>query len=544
LAFIRARVSHLQSVVDRDTHEANEALAIYEATKIRYDAQLLVLQELKSQLYIAKQTADALKRHAWSLDEELEALRGLIHPIRRCPDDVMRTIFESVATLDSRNEERGYWGWDRGAIQLSHVCQRWRDLALSTPMIWGHISFGLYDKHHAMESMAHAFIRRIKNIPAKIMFRLVHDEENPQDPTKAVKSIPFHLIYSVPQISSINFVIGQADDTASLLNAVNWFPDKPFGSLTISSDFSAPEDASLYQFLFKFCPFRKLKLEYISFGPVISGDFDGLEAFTEMEALHLHYVHDVPLIHLLQKMPRLQTLEVRGCSVVPTTNGSAPECTLLNLSSLDAGPSFPWAQINCPNLILLTVDLREAEAEHEDFGRFLSRAKSIREVKLHDVEEAGFLARLAREAAQLERLHLTRASDSAVMSVLVNWQQFGLTGPPFPQLLALTLEPSRDLGSLTLDRLIQSRCFPVGHPESTMEKGINHVLKEFRVTAGWLPTGRDKWQGSRFLQTHFSRSRDVQIQPIFGSEPGFRCFPEVIYTFIGNTDEVGESVNQ
>jgi hypothetical protein len=535
-------VSHLQSVVDPDTREANEALAIYEATKIRYDAQLLVLQELQSQLYIAKQTADALKRHAWSLEEELEALRGLIHPIRRCSDDVLRIIFESVATPNILDEENGCWGWDRGAIQLSHVCQRWRDLALSTPLIWSYVSFDLYDKRRAMESKAWAFIRRVKNIPAKIMFSLEHHEENPQNPVRAVKNIPFSLVYSVPRISAINFRIGQGD-VPSLLSAVNDFPDKSFDSLTISSDYSEQGDVPIYQFLSKFRPFRKLQLQNIRFGTVISSDLDDLGAFTEMETLRLYSVYNIPLIHLLQKMPRLQSLEVGCCYMVSTTNGSGLECTLLNISSLDVDAGFPWARINCPNLILLTVDLREAEVEREDFGGFLSRTKSIREVKLPYVEEAGLLARLAREATQLERLHLTYATDSAIMSILINWQQFGLAGPPFPQLLALTLEPSRDLGSLTLDRLIQRRCFPVGHPESTMEKGINHVLKEFRVTAGWLPTGRDKWHGSRFLQTHFSRSRDVQIQPIFGSEPGFRCFPEVIYTFIGNTGEVGESVN-
>jgi hypothetical protein len=294
--------------------------------------------------------------------------------------------------------------------------------------------------------------------------------------------------------------------------------------------YGEPEDASIYQFLSKFCPFLKLNLESIHFEPVIASDLDNSGAFTEMEALRLYYVHDVPLIHLLQKMPRLQTLEVYGCSVVPTTNGSAPECTLLNLSSLDVGPSFPWAQINCPNLILLTVDLREAEAEREAFGGFLSRTKSIREVKLRYVEGAGLLARLPREAAQLEQLQLTYVDDSAIMSVLVNWQQLGLAGPPFPRLLELTLEPSGDLSSLTLDSLIRSRCFPMGHPESTMDEGINHTLKEFRVTADWGPSAaRRKWEDSRFLKTHFSRSKgDSEL--VFMSRD--------IYTFIGNTDEV------
>jgi F-box-like len=301
-------VSHLQSVVNRDNHEANEAFAIYEATKIRHDAQVLVLQAPQSQLDIAKQTAVSLKRHALSLEEEVEALRGLIHPIRRCPDDVMRIIFESVATPDSDAEEDDYWGWDRGAIQLSHVCQRWRDLALSTPLIWSYVSFHIYDKNYAMESMADAFVCRIKHIPAKIMFSLVHDEENPQDPVNGVKGIPFHLIYSVPQISAINFIIDQEDDIPSLLNAVNYFPKKSFGSLTVSLHYGEPEDASIYQFLSRFCPFLKLNLESIHFGPVIASDLGDSEAFTEMEALRLYYVHDVPLIHLLQKMPSVRSV--------------------------------------------------------------------------------------------------------------------------------------------------------------------------------------------------------------------------------------------
>jgi hypothetical protein len=524
-------VSHLQNVVDRDTQEANEALAVYEATKVRYDLQVILLEALQSQLHAARKTADSLTRHTLSLEEELEELRGLIHPIRRCPDDVMQNIFELV-TIPDIGGEHGEWTWEDGPIQLSHVCQRWRDLALSTPRIWSCVSFEITDRSCARKSMVAAFVRRVKHIPAKITFSLQFDEVDMDRAAMIVKKIPFQQLYHVPNISAINFLIGgETVRPSRILDAVNGFPKKPFDSLTINLD-SDDHAVSMDQFISRFHPFRKLVIVGITFGPLTTSKLD--ESLVKLEELDLYSVSNVSLLELFWKAPKLQILRVNCHDMVPLPDATTSSYTLPNLRSIEVGGGeFPWAQIICPNLIRLSV--AEIGDEPENVWEFISRTKSITEVMLRAVKSED-LARLARSAAQLERLQLTKITDSLIMSVLVNWRDIGLEDPPFPQLYALTLrEPCRELRPTTLDSLIQARCLAVGHPESTMD-GINRVLNEFLIESRFCD-GTEKWLNSRFLGTHFSRSGDDAAKIVYLPDVGVSVIrlAKFCYTLVGNS---------
>jgi hypothetical protein len=115
--------THKQRVVDQLIQEARVARAAYEEVKHRYEAQYLALQATQSELHVAKELAESLEKTAASLEPEVGQLRGLLHPLRRCPDDVLRMILE---------EAQLYFD---DAVTLSHVCQRWRAIAISSPRL-------------------------------------------------------------------------------------------------------------------------------------------------------------------------------------------------------------------------------------------------------------------------------------------------------------------------------------------------------------------------------------------------------------------------
>ncbi|KAF5332546.1 hypothetical protein D9611_005418 [Ephemerocybe angulata] len=59
---------------------------------------------------------------------------ALISPIKRVPDDILSSIF--IACLALRRDRYEPWPTGHPAVILSHVCSRWRQLALKTPILW------------------------------------------------------------------------------------------------------------------------------------------------------------------------------------------------------------------------------------------------------------------------------------------------------------------------------------------------------------------------------------------------------------------------
>jgi hypothetical protein len=72
-----------------------------------------------------------------TLEKELDKIKGVLHPIRRCPSDVLQIIFERTVLLHATDRLRiSHTRWFITAIRLSHVCRRWRSITLETPGLW------------------------------------------------------------------------------------------------------------------------------------------------------------------------------------------------------------------------------------------------------------------------------------------------------------------------------------------------------------------------------------------------------------------------
>ncbi|TEB37045.1 hypothetical protein FA13DRAFT_1572367, partial [Coprinellus micaceus] len=95
------------------------------------------LDNLKALLVERQVVIDAIDAEIAELERKrmkevqyAERIRELTTPIRRLPDDILLTIFfESLALAEA-------WSTPHPSVVASHVCGRWRGLALCTPLLW------------------------------------------------------------------------------------------------------------------------------------------------------------------------------------------------------------------------------------------------------------------------------------------------------------------------------------------------------------------------------------------------------------------------
>ncbi|KAJ7177100.1 hypothetical protein C8R46DRAFT_48468, partial [Mycena filopes] len=81
------------------------------------DAEILALRDALSK---AKLERKALKQH----------LSNYKYPVLTLPNEVVSEIF--LQTVDGFTSLRGR----ASPVYLGHICQRWRDIVLSTPSLW------------------------------------------------------------------------------------------------------------------------------------------------------------------------------------------------------------------------------------------------------------------------------------------------------------------------------------------------------------------------------------------------------------------------
>ncbi|KAJ7113985.1 hypothetical protein C8R44DRAFT_560379, partial [Mycena epipterygia] len=62
--------------------------------------------------------------------------KGILSPLRRMPPEVLAEIFSW--TLPWVHDAMGRWRFDAKSCPwvLTHICGRWRQVAISTPSLW------------------------------------------------------------------------------------------------------------------------------------------------------------------------------------------------------------------------------------------------------------------------------------------------------------------------------------------------------------------------------------------------------------------------
>ncbi|EJD42261.1 hypothetical protein AURDEDRAFT_126502 [Auricularia subglabra TFB-10046 SS5] len=140
-------------------HIANETSDL-DRVNGRLERARRALHDADLALRMAQEAADSARAivaqgeaHANALLESIGRARGLIHPVRRVPDEILSQILldwlasedsEMIACLDYRY-------FQCIPFTASSICRRWRRVALGTPSLWTRFSLSLSEVQQSSE---------------------------------------------------------------------------------------------------------------------------------------------------------------------------------------------------------------------------------------------------------------------------------------------------------------------------------------------------------------------------------------------------------
>lgn len=128
--------------------------------------QIHILQHQESELR-ALLNGLALEKHA--LEAERDQLETGSIPFHWLPPELLIHIFvlTTYSALDPAQSRL-----DTAPFSISHVCRRWREIALSTPVLWRRVVLTPLDisLRHPVSPATQTFLERSKGIPAEVFY--------------------------------------------------------------------------------------------------------------------------------------------------------------------------------------------------------------------------------------------------------------------------------------------------------------------------------------------------------------------------------------
>lgn len=143
--------------------EIEQLRATYETVHKRYLQQQLELEATQSELNRIRSLISATEAQRALRESEQRDILALMHPVRRCPDDILRELFEYI-TRKTKDRKLAL----RESVHLSSVCQKWRAVAISTPLLWTKSYFDLRKSPEVLKHQQETVVSRIKGRAADI----------------------------------------------------------------------------------------------------------------------------------------------------------------------------------------------------------------------------------------------------------------------------------------------------------------------------------------------------------------------------------------
>ncbi|KAL1728724.1 hypothetical protein EV714DRAFT_274351 [Schizophyllum commune] len=109
-----------------------------------------------------QQSLDALRSACDEVDRSIALKTSLVSPVRRLPTEVLAIIITDVLRDDSCDDIS-----ERMVSSVMHVCHRWREIALSLPVVWTDISFSYYSEGNRC-ALLEECLRRTQGKPLSI----------------------------------------------------------------------------------------------------------------------------------------------------------------------------------------------------------------------------------------------------------------------------------------------------------------------------------------------------------------------------------------
>ena len=156
-------------------------------------------------LYAGQQARTTVSQTQLAIDDELEALkvvaadfrtqRNALSSIGSLPAEILSRIFalhalhqppgEVLWETDDSEEPPSLSQLELGWITVTHVCRRWRNVALANPSLWARIAFSLGDRW-VDEMLARAG-------PAPVIYERLYDKGVKISAQKELSTLAMHL---------------------------------------------------------------------------------------------------------------------------------------------------------------------------------------------------------------------------------------------------------------------------------------------------------------------------------------------------------------
>src|SRR5271155_4400079 len=101
---------------------------------------------MKEEMARLERELEALSKDHDELDRQLTACQSLLTLPRRLPEDILREIFQ----LGLPTDRNAYPSKKTAPLIFTHICRRWRRVAISTPSLWSTIHIRITQKRLEM----------------------------------------------------------------------------------------------------------------------------------------------------------------------------------------------------------------------------------------------------------------------------------------------------------------------------------------------------------------------------------------------------------
>lgn len=446
LSTLRHLASHNARMRKGLESELASAETVRDEIEQREHKLLLKLESVRSELQASNRLVQILKDQQTTLDVEQQRLAGLIHPIRRCPTDILSVIFEwSVLTGTTR--------MCKTALDLSHVCRRWRSIAHETPDLWVHIYIPECALNSDIPALWDHVTAKIRSIPPRFTFRVWNttpphtEEESDSDGLGSLEALST-LNQSIrfndcDRIGLLRFELPATLTDHLLMNDIHY--DGVVDCIEISVEPVNPARSwDLAEILTQYPAARQVRVMGAS--QVTSNVTANLDAVTTLELVQ---IKSMGIIAKLARFKNLHTLELLSidCRGDPVAQDLVLEA--LQVLKVEHFEKIPWQRIKTPMLLeFLALGVQHV---HKDIISFIACNQTIRHILISISEEQFRMFALA--APQLKSLDIAYGFRG-----LYDWVAIGLDTPPFPHLCNLVVV-AYDLPDLKhFDALVATRC--------------------------------------------------------------------------------------
>lgn len=333
------------------------------APRKRYEEHFRAMEAAFSEIYASERFESMLNSQISLVQHDLNRLYGLIHPIRRCPSDILRYIFEWVVEMDKL-------AWQTTAARLSHVCRRWRSIALESPYLWKRIQIGACCKPDQVRALWTHATERMKNTAAQVT--IVNIIGNASE-SKVFEQCRFDLL---PHLKRLELQLESVNAAACFVNAKLSIPTGPIDRLRIIRSYN---DSKIPQFPVDVTSIVALfptarALTMFNFSPA---SFNVNTVAPNIVELEVGDISNLSLRSLLQAFPSVETVQFASVKFVEEDSGDIPWPGLQSLAVSEC-INMPFNSLKTPNIRkFLSTDV-----PGEPIVNFISSHSSLKHVEL------------------------------------------------------------------------------------------------------------------------------------------------------------------